>query len=85
MEQLTKGTSPDFVNWLHKTSVNGGPCCNTATYGGIQVNKDGPWDVFSASSLSEESLVGASLRLVLSVRVGTSISLQTMLQEVSID
>lgn len=54
-----------------------------ATYRGVQIDKDGTGNVFSASSLSEEGLVGAA---VLSVRVGVgaAIGQETVLKQVAV-
>lgn len=50
--------------------------------GGIQVDEDGARDVFSAARLGEEGLVRATLGEILSIRVGTAVSLEAMLQQV---
>ena len=55
------------------------------TYGGVQVDEDGSRDVFAATSLSEESLIGAAFDLILRIWVRLAISFEAMLEKVSVD
>lgn len=50
--------------------------------GGIQIDEDGAWHVFAASSLGKEGLVRATLGNILGIRVGAAVSLQAVLQQV---
>jgi hypothetical protein len=49
---------------------------------GVKINEDGARDIFSASSLSEDSVELAGVVESFRVRVRTSVFLETMLEEV---
>ena len=51
-----------------------------ATYGGVQVDKDGARDVFAVASLREEGLERATLVEILRIGVRTAVSLEAVLK-----
>lgn len=52
-------------------------------YRRVQVDEDGARDVFAAAGLGEEGLEGAALGISLALRVGATIGLEAVLQEVA--
>lgn len=83
MEELAIGSRADLVNRLPVSQQLAILAVCGGTYGGIKVDEDGSRHVFAAAGLGEESLVGASLTDVTRIRVGTSVGLQAMLEQVS--
>jgi hypothetical protein len=83
MEQLTIGSSPDLVDGLPRILAIVDMNSPGWAYRRVQIDKDGAGDVFSAAGLREESLERATLCLVLRIGVGTSIGLETMLEEIA--
>lgn len=51
--------------------------------GGVQVNEDGPGNVFAAAGLREEGVEGAWVANVLDVGVGAAIRAEAVLQKVA--
>ena len=51
----------------------------------VKIDKDRTWHVFAIASLGEEGLERARLANVGSLRVETTICLETMLKEISVD
>jgi len=72
VEELAVWTSSDLVDWLHQ-SVSCPVLRYEAAYRRVQVDEDGTRDVFAATSLSEEGLVGSALAEFLRIGVGTTI------------
>jgi hypothetical protein len=81
VEQLAVGTSADLVNGLSLLAP--GVCiAESATYRGIQVDKDGARNVFAVASLREEGLERAALVELLRIGVRTTVSLEAVLKKV---
>lgn len=85
MEELAVGTGTDLVNGLQQ-SVNLPSLllflCPWHTHRGVEIDEDGAGDIFAAAGLGEESLEGALLANVFGIRVGTTISLEAVLEQI---
>jgi hypothetical protein len=51
---------------------------------GVKVDEDGTWHVFAARGLSEEGLMGSKITNFFCVGVGTTVSLEAMLEQVQL-
>ena len=56
------------------------PC----TYGWVEIDEDGPRDIFSGTGLSEEGLERTGLANVSGLWVGTAIRLEAVLEKVAV-
>ena len=59
-------------------------CLLVVTYGWIKIDEDRARNVFAIARLSEEGFVGAGLANVFRIRIGTTVGLETVLEEVAV-
>lgn len=57
---------------------------NLINRGGIEVDEDGPWDIFALASLCEESLERTSFADVLGLGIRATISFEAMLKQITL-
>ncbi len=82
VKQLSVRASPDLVYGLGLSSVRDSHPRPLHTHRRIQVDEYGARHIFAIAGFREKRLVGATLGNILGLRVGTSVCLEAVLEQI---